>query len=116
MVYKQNVSPGSGSIGRNRKEELLQFFVNKTNQRLVDRLVNEIIILENKLEELEELPFIKVHPDNSEIQKTTPAGKLYTQLSAQYNSALRTLYSLSGKGDADAVESPLREWVKSRGK
>lgn len=94
-----------------RKEELIKCLGGKADMNLVGNLIDEIIFLEVKLEELKKLPFIKVHPDNPELQKATPASKLFVQFAAQYNSAVRTLVSLSG-GDASGEDSPLREWAR----
>lgn len=94
-----------------RREELLTIIDNDI--RLVV-LVDEIIFLEEQLEALQKLPFIRVHPKDTSKQKATAASRQYTKLSAQYNSALRTLVSVSGGNDENDKESPLREWVKSR--
>lgn len=94
-----------------RKKELIKCLNGQIDERLVDQLIDEILFLEEQLKELSKLPFIKVHPDNPELQKATPAARLYTQLGAQYNSALRSLVSLTG-GDGSGEDSPLRKWVK----
>lgn len=95
-----------------RRQELLDCL--KIDETLVGNLVDEIIYLEDQIEAIKKLPFIKVHPTNPELQKATPASKLYIQLNAQYNSALRTLLSISNKDDGEE-ESPLRKWIKERG-
>ena len=97
-----------------RKEKLLECLGAKADLNLVGNVIDEVIFLEEQLDALMKLPFIKVHPTNPELQKATPASKLYTQLSAQYNSALRTLVSLVG-GDATVEDSPLRKWAKDYG-
>lgn len=94
-----------------RKEELLKI-VNHDTRLTV--LVDEIIFLEKQLEDLKKLPFIRVKPKDPSMQKATPASRQYTQLSAQYNAAIRTLVSISEKDDKSEEESPLRKWLKSR--
>lgn len=94
-----------------RKSQLIKCLGAKADLDLTRNLIDEVIFLEQQLDQLMKLPFIKVHPDNPELQKTTPAAKLFTQLSSQYNSALRTLVSMTG-GDASAEDSPLRKWAK----
>lgn len=94
-----------------RREELLKIIDNDTRLTV---LVDEIIFLEEQLEALQKLPFIRINPKDPSIQKATAASRQYTQLSAQYNSAIRTLVSVSGGNDENDKESPLREWVKSR--
>ena len=97
-----------------RKSQLIECLGAKANLNLTGKLIDEIIFLEQQLDALKKLPFIKVHPSNPELQKATPASKLFTQLSAQYNSALRTLSSMTG-GDTSAEDSPLRKWAKEYG-
>ena len=89
-----------------RKEELIKALGAKVNMTLLGEMVDEVIFIEK-------LPFIKVHPSNPQLQKSTPAAGLYIKLNAQYNSALRTLASLSGQSDS-SEDSPLRKWAKKR--
>lgn len=78
------------------------------------QLVEEIIFLEERMNELKKLPFIAVHPSNSAIQKATPASRQYKEFLQQYNNCLRLLFRLSGDlgADQNEEESPLRKWVK----
>lgn len=96
----------------NRKQELLSCL--NADEKLVGHLVDEIIYLEDQIAEVKKLPFIKVHPDDPQKQKATPASRLYTQLCAQYNSAIRTLVSITNNDNTEE-ESPLRAWIKKRG-
>lgn len=93
-----------------RKEELLQFVGdNKMLLPMIDRL----LFLEKKLEELEKLPLIKVNPKNPEQQKTTPAAKMYKEYLQQYINVVKAIEKTSN-ADEGEEESPLRKWVKSR--
>lgn len=96
----------------NRREELLKYLSGNDNSAFIEPMVDEMIFLENELSRLKKLPFIKVHPKNPEIQKATPASRLYVSLMAQYNANIRTLARLSGKTEIEE-ESPLRSWAKS---
>lgn len=93
-----------------RREELLSCL--NADEKLVGHLVDEAIYLEDQIEETKKLPFIKVHSDDPQKQKSTPAARLYTQLCAQYNSVIRTLVSIANSNGTDDEESPLRKWVK----
>lgn len=93
-----------------RRKELLNCL--KADEKLVGHLVDEVIYLEERIEEVRKLPFIRVHPDDPQKQKSTPAARLYTQLCAQYNSVIRTLVSISNGDGNDNEESPLRKWAK----
>ena len=95
-----------------RKNELLGLLGEDVK---ASQLVDEIIFIEGRLEELRKLPFIAVNPKNPAQQKATPASKQYKELLQQYNNSLRLLYHLSGDlGGEQEEESPLRAWLRSR--
>jgi hypothetical protein len=76
-------------------------------------LIDKMLFIENQLENLEKLPMIKVHPDNPEIQKATPAAKLYKEFLQQYTNIVKVI-SHSVDDNSEKDESPLRKWAKSR--
>ena len=78
------------------------------------QLIEEIIFLEDQMQGLRELPFIKVNPKNPMQQKATPAAKMYKETLQQYNNSLRLLFRLTGDMGESDEESPLRRWAKSR--
>lgn len=92
----------------NRKEELLRAIENDIT---LMPLIDEVVFLENQLEELKKLPFIKVNPKNPAQQKSTPAQKQYKELLQQYVNIIRVLIRATGTDESDE-ESPLRKWVK----
>lgn len=99
-----------------RKEELekIVFKPGSDNEIKAAQLIDEIVFLEEQMQELRKLPFIKVDKDNPMKQKATPAQKQYKETLQQYNNSLRLLFKLTGDlGDIEE-ESPLRKWVKSR--
>lgn len=91
-----------------RKEELLKVIENDVT--LVP-LVTEMVYLEKQLDELRELPKIKVHPTDPSKQKATPAAKLYKEYLQQYTNVVKILIRKTGV-DEDDEESPLRKWMK----
>ena len=101
-----------GNKVETRKNELLGLLGEDVK---ASQLVDEIIFIEGRLEELRKLPFIAVNPKNPAQQKATPASKQYKELLQQYNNSLRLLYHLSGDlGGEQEEESPLRAWLRSR--
>lgn len=74
-------------------------------------LIDEVVFLEGRLEELKKLPFIKVHPKDPTKQKATIAQKQYKELLQQYVNIIRVLIRATGTDENDE-ESPLRKWVK----
>lgn len=92
-----------------RREELLKL----TNDPTVVPLIDKMLFLENKLDELEKLPMIKVNPKNTIQQKATPAAKMFKEFLQQYINVIKVIEHAIGS-DAEEEESPLRRWVKSR--
>lgn len=95
-----------------RKEELLKL-VNDSNSSTILPLIDKMLFLEAQLENLEKLPMIKVHPENPELQKATPAAKLYKEFLQQYTNIIKVISHAVGN-TANEEDSPLRKWVKSR--
>lgn len=102
----------------NRREELLSFIPDDSKE-LVVNVVDEIIFIESKLNELKRLPFIKVNPENPMQQKATPAAKQYKELMQQYINNIKVIELIIYKDkrlqdENDQEESPLRKWANSR--
>lgn len=76
-------------------------------------LVQKFVLLEQRMEYLEGLPFIEVHPTNPAKQRTTPAHKQYKEYLQQYGNIARILGRIGG-ADAQDDESPLRAWARER--
>lgn len=89
-----------------RKEELYKLIgeLDENTQLLGFALVDRLIYLEEQLLKLEQLPFIKVHPDDPMKQKELPARKMYIPLLQQYNLILKTILKLFGN-DVEENES-----------
>jgi hypothetical protein len=102
-------------MGRKEDLEKLVYKENSGNDIKASRLIDELVYLEEQMAELKKLPFIKVHPKNPQLQKATPAAKLYKEMLQQYNNSMRLLLRIAGDlGESEEI-SPLRKWVKSRG-
>lgn len=98
-----------------RKQSLFKLFENVENKVLIENLLDDLFFLEEQLLELRKLPMIKVHPDKPEIQKSTPASKLYKETLQQYNNVIRTLSSFI-RHDDSVEESPLETYLKNLSK
>lgn len=77
------------------------------------QLVAKAVLLEERLEYLETLPYIKINPKDQTQQKMLPAFKQYKELLQQYNNIIRTLGRVTVEDDSTA-ESPLRKWARER--
>ena len=93
-----------------RREQLNKIFENVEDDKkqLVDKLLDEVVFLENKMTELKSMPFINVHPKNPALQKTTPAAKLYKECSQSYMNAIRILCGLLNKIETTAQDELMK--------
>lgn len=92
-----------------RRDELLKL----TNDLTIVPLIDKMLFLENKLDELEKLPMIKVNPKNPMQQKATPAAKMFKEFLQQYINVIKVIEHVTGS-NAEEEESPLRKWVKCK--
>lgn len=83
------------------------------DRTIFGNLVKQFVLLERRMEELEKLPFIEVHPKNPAKQRATPAHKQYKEYLQQYANIARILGHVGG-ADAQDDESPLRAWARGR--
>lgn len=97
-----------------RKEDLLKLLPAETIV-LTEEVVNKILFLEKKMDELKELPFIQVDKKNNMRQRSTPAAKLYKELLQQYTNCVKILEAViyrNRKLEGNEEEaSPLEEWL-----
>lgn len=100
----------------NRKEELLKIFDQIDDTKgIIAPMIDDVVFLELRLQELRQLPFIRVNPKNPADQKPTPAAKQYKELLQQYNNCIKILTGVLRK-DAPEEDSPLRAFLNSRRK
>lgn len=98
-----------------RKEELLNLLSKLDDKDLVNQIVDEIIFLENQLNYLKTLPFLKVNPNNPSQQKETQASKQYHHMLQAYNNNIKILISFLRKTDSteneeDAFQQFIKKW------
>ena len=98
-----------------RKKELERIFADIEDEKgVVSPLIDDVVFLEETLEHLRTLPFMRVNPSDPSQQKATPAAKQYKELLQQYNNCVKILLGvLKRNGTED--ESPLRAFFESRG-
>ena len=94
-----------------RREELQKIFenVDENEKQLVDKLLDEVVFLEEKMIELRSLPFISIHPTNPALQKTTPAAKLYKECTQSYFNAIRILLNTLRKIESSAQNELMKK-------
>lgn len=96
-----------------RREELVKLVPDESLE-LVSDVLDEIIFLEYRLEELKNLPFIQIHPQDATKQRSTPAAKQYKEFLQQYINCVKVIEAVIYRDkrlEGDEVEeSPLRKW------
>ena len=97
-----------------RKEELLKIFDQVEDTKgIILPLIDDVVFLEEQLQDLRKLPFIRVSKQDPSLQKATPAAKQYKELLQQYNNCIKILTGVLRK-DALEEESPLRSFINQR--
>lgn len=97
-----------------RKEELLKVFDGiEGTKDVILPMIDDVVFLENQLQRLRTLPFLRVNPKDPSQQKPTAAAKQYKELLQQYNNCIKILAGVLRK-DAAEEESPLRTFLESR--
>ena len=93
-----------------RRKQLDEIFKNVDDEekQLVGKLIDEVVFLEQQMQELKALPFISVHPEKPNLQKVTPAAKLYKECSQSYMNAIRILLSILHKVESSAQDELLQ--------
>ena len=98
-----------------RRDELIKL-ISDDSLELVSDVIDEVIFLEDKLEELKKLPFIEINPKNPTKQRNTPAAKMYKEFLQQYINCVKLIEGViyrEKRLEGDEVEeSPLRKWFK----
>lgn len=93
-----------------RRKQLDEIFrnVDEDEKQLVEKLIGEVVYLERQMEDLKKLPFISIHPEKPQLQKMTPAAKLYKEMSQAYMNAIRILVNVLRKVEASAQDDLLK--------
>ena len=80
----------------------------EAERNLVERLIDEVIFLEEQMTQLKTLPFVAVNQKNPALQKMTPAAKLYKESMSQYSNAIRILLNVLRKVESSAQDELLK--------
>ena len=96
-----------------RAEELRKVFegVDENKRKIVMPLIDEAVFLEKQMQGLKAYKFIKVHPQNPELQKVTAAGKQYREFLQTYTNIIDKLCRIYSNEETEE-ESPLRAFLK----
>ena len=97
-----------------RAAELLKIAAANGEEEKARELVEDIDFLEQRLQELRRLPFLRIDPNNPERQKPTPAARQYKEMLQQYTNSLKLFMKICGELEEEEMESPLRAWLNQR--
>lgn len=99
-----------------RRDELLAI-VPDDAMELVTSVIDDVIFLEERLEELRKLPFIEVNSKNTMKQRSTPAAKQYKEFLQQYINCIKMIEAIIYRDKrlegGEVEDSPLRMWFKN---
>lgn len=98
-----------------RRDDIVNI-IPEESLKLVSKVIDDVVFLEQRLTELKKLPFIQVHPTKLELQRSTPAAKQYKEFLQQYINCIKMIEYVIYKdkrleGD-EPEESPLRKWFR----
>ena len=100
-----------------RRDELVKIVPDESLD-LVSSVIDDILFLEARLEELKKLPFIEINVKNPMKQRATPAAKQYKEFLQQYINCIKVIESVIYRDKRlegeEAEESPLRKWFNER--
>lgn len=94
-----------------RRKQLEAIFadVDPGEKQLITNLLDEVAYLEGRMAELKKMPFIHAHPQNTALQKSTPAAKQYKECMQSYMNALRILVNVLRKVEVTAQDELLKK-------
>lgn len=95
-----------------RREQLLSTCagMDEAGKVLTRKIVDEMVFLEGRLDDLRTLPQIDVNPKNPARQRQTVAFKQYKELLQQYTNCVKVMLKVTGSADVEE-ESPLRTFL-----
>lgn len=100
-------------MSRRSELEKILFQKNEEQRVVAEKLLDEVIFLEEQMEELKQIFDRKSKNDISGKRKLA-AWKQYKEALQQYNSSLWNLQRLTGNQEGFEEDSPLRKWAKHR--
>lgn len=93
-----------------RRSELDAIFadIDEGMRQVIEPMLDEVVSMEIRMRELRGLPFIHVHPRRPELQRYTPAAKLYKETTQSYMNAIRILCGILAKTEPSAQDELMR--------
>lgn len=99
-----------------RLEQLQEIFakVDEDKAAVVQPLLPQVVFLEKRLEELRQLPQLRIHPKNPARQEITAAGKQYKEFMQSYLNAIKVLQSTLSRYSVEGADA-FDAWLEQKG-
>lgn len=78
---------------------------------VISPLLPQVVFLEERLDELKQLPHIRIHPKNPARQMVTAAGKQYKETMQAYLNAIKVLQMTLGRYAVEEKDA-FDEWLE----
>ena len=98
-------------VKRTKRQKELTECLCKDKQSLYRPLIENIVLIEEKLDRIKVYPFLLIKGDR---QIETPASKVYKSLQVEYLSLLKA-FDMAMGGEVDEKTSPFREYLATCG-
>ena len=102
-----------GGTDMTRLEELKDIFakVDPEKAAVISPLLPQVVFMEDRLEELQKVPHIRIHPKNPARQEITAAGKQYKETMQAYLNAIKVLQNTLGRYAVEEKDA-FDEWLE----
>ena len=92
-----------------RVEKLRKFFdiVEEDKRQFAYDAIDEYVFFSERIAELKELPYIRIHPNNPQKQELTPAAKLIREYSQAIDAKRKTLLMILYRVENSAADELL---------
>lgn len=96
-----------------RLESLKAIFekVDADKAAVISPLLPQVVFMEQRLEELRNVPHIRIHPKNPARQEITAAGKQYKELMQSYLNAVKVLQMTLSRYSVEEKDA-FDEWLE----
>lgn len=88
--------------------------IDEDKSKVIAPLLPQVVFMEQRLEELRQLPQIRVHPKNPARQEITAAGKQYKETMQAYLNAVKVLTTALSRYSIEEQDA-FDKWLEENG-
>ena len=95
----------------NREKQIREVFadIDDGSQDIIHTTISDLIFIERQMQEIKTLPFLRVDKNNPAKQMTTPAARLYKELSQAKDSKTKILLTVINRADVSAADELIKK-------